>query len=877
MKVQKPPKLARKIFEWYCGQAQVDDLLGDMEESFFRNIKSKSGLVAKWIYWMQMASLIFSYGIKKRKRDSRYSQFATNDISVGILRNYLVVSARTLYRHKYFTVVNAVGLALGMSVSLFLITMLAFINTYDNFHVHKSGIYRITTRYKSSGREFMMAMAPAALAEKLRIGFTGIDGTTRIATSFFGDVKMASGSVPIRGYYADPEFLSIFSFEIVQGNRSEALRKPNSVVITESTAKKLFGNEVALGKIIEITGQGSLTITGVLKDPPSNSHLSFESLVSYNSLPLQDGAVIRYDGPFTYKDDYVYFLTNDSERLGKLEDYLDKLSREASRNSQAEIKYEIQALTDITPGKYLSMITAGLGPQWDIDRFYFFGTICLLILLPACFNYTNISIARAIRRAKEIGLRKTMGGQRGHIFLQFITETVLVTIVSLCGALFLFFLGRQEFQRTLVAASDLDLSLTWTIAGLFLAFAILTGLVAGAAPSLYFARLNPIQALKTQSSKTLFSGMWMRKGLTIFQFILSFGFIVSLIVFSRQYRYSMNYDFGFQRENILDITLQKAKPGLVAAEYAKLSSVKDVSFSSDIMGLHHSAGDSWMQYENQSDSIRVNEMFVDPHYIENLGLKFLSGKNFPDLPWTHEKHLIVNEQYLKLVGIPDARGAIGKVVRVDKHDLEIIGVLKDFHFSSLRDPIKSFAFRTNPANYQYANLKVSFADVFSNINEMEKVWKKLGQITVFQAKFMSDEIRGAYEFYNVIMKIFGFLGILAISISLLGMLGMVVYTSETRTKEVGIRKVLGASVTGITLLLSKDYLKLMGWAFLIAIPLAYVIIDWMLTSAQYYSVRLNIWDILAGMVILITLGLLTISGQTVRIATTNPAETLKVD
>jgi putative ABC transport system permease protein len=278
----------------------------------------------------------------------------------------------------------------------------------------------------------------------------------------------------------------------------------------------------------------------------------------------------------------------------------------------------------------------------------------------------------------------------------------------------------------LVASSSLDLSLTWTIAGLFLLLAIITGIIAGAIPALYFARLNPVQALKNQSSSKLFSGLWMRKGLTVFQFILSFRFIVALFVFSRQYRYTMNYDFGFQRENILDVELQQTDTALFATEFSKLSSVHVISFSSDVLGLHHSAGDSWMKCENQTDSIKVNYMFVDHRYIENLGLKLLAGTNFPDGVWNREKHLIVNEEFLKTFQIAAPAEAIGQVVRVNKQDLEIIGVLKDFHFSSLREPIKSFAFRVDPAQYKIANLKVSFTDAYAGIADMEKLWKSMG-------------------------------------------------------------------------------------------------------------------------------------------------------
>jgi len=361
----------------------------------------------------------------------------------------------------------------------------------------------------------------------------------------------------------------------------------------------------------------------------------------------------------------------------------------------------------------------------------------------------------------------------------------------------------------------------------------------------------------------------------VLQFMLSFGFIVALIVSYKQYQYSINYNFGFQRENILDVQLQDVNPERFASEYSKLSSVNGISFSNNLIGLRHSNGDSWMRYENQIDSTKVNEMFIDNHYIDNFELKLIAGANFPDGAWNKERHLIVNEQFLKMFKIANAIDAIGKTVHVNDLELEIVGVLKDFHFSSLRFPIKPFVFRMNPRKYQIANLKVLYANKDASLSEMKSLWKTLESQREFQAIFFSEEINDAYAFYNILMKLTAFLGLLAISITLLGMLGMVVFTSETRAKEVGIRKVLGSSVAGITFLLSKDYLKLMALACALGVTPSVFIIDWMLSELQYYSVRLTMWDILFGMITLIGLGLLSISAQTVKTASVNPVLTLK--
>jgi putative ABC transport system permease protein len=466
-----------------------------------------------------------------------------------------------------------------------------------------------------------------------------------------------------------------------------------------------------------------------------------------------------------------------------------------------------------------------------------------------------------------------MGGVKNQIFFQFITETVVITLIALAGAVLIFFIIRKEFQTMMVASSSLDLSLTPFTLLLFFAFAVGTGLVAGVFPALYFARLNPIQALKTKIAGKGSAGMRIRKGLTVFQFALSFCFILSLVVFSRQYKYSLNFDFGFAKQNMVDLQLQGVKSELVKAEFANLSTVQTVSMSSSLLGLNYS--ETWIK-NNEKDSTEVAQVFVDTQYIPNFGLQFLAGKNFPEEAWRHERFIIVNEEFLKAYKINSPTEAIGRTYNVEGKDLEIIGVLKNFHFATLRLPIGKFFFRMDPAQFAYANLKVSSKDAYTMFSQFEQTWKSVSPLRL-EAQFFEEELNEGYKMYQVLLKMVGFLGLLAITISLLGMLGMVVYTSEGKIKEVSIRKVMGASTSSITYLLSKDYFKLMLWAIVLSIPLTVVFFDKFLTQLQYYSVQLTVWDVLLSSTFLLALGIATIASQTVKTANANPAETLKME
>ncbi len=862
----RPPRLAEKLFDWYCGLANVDDLRGDMREWLYRNAKTKSHFLAKLIYWKQVLSLVTSYALRSRKKSVDLGPYSHSNL-FAMFENYLKVAIRNLYRHRYFSLLNAFGLAIGMSVSLLLISLYIYINTYDNFQVNAERIFSVVSTRIEGLETVDLSSAPAILADKLRDEFPEAEEVVRIYSNFGGDVKLERENMPLTGYYVDPNFFKVFSFVLSEGDPNKALIKPNTVVLTESAAQKIFNSKDVVGKLFEMEGLGHFTITGLMKDPPKNSHLKFEALASYNTLPPP---VVSMAKQWTdYRDQYIYILMRESFDVEKLNTYLQKIALETRKQSEVKLAFETQALSDITTSERNNAI----GQNWDLSTLAVFASIAIIILLPACFNYTNIAIARALKRSKEIGIRKTMGGIRSQIFIQFITETVVITVTSLVGAIGIFILIRSEFQSMLVEASSLDLSLTGTTISAFLIFAVITGLITGALPAVYFARLNPIQALKAQSSGGKLSSMQLRRGLTIFQFALSFCFIVSLIVFGRQYRTLLNFDFGFQRENIVNVELKGLSPGILKTEFSKIPAVQSVSLSSGTLGL--SAPATWAYFPDSPDSIEVNQLFIDTDFIKNFNLQFLAGENFPETVFTQEQFIIVNEAFLKISKAGTPADAVGKTFVVDGKELQIKGVLKNFNFATPQMPIRAFFFRTDPAQFTFASLKVNAEDAYTTFAAMEKSWKNFAGEDKFTATFLEDKLNDSYSAYRGLLKIAGFLGLLAITITILGLLGMVVHSTEARVKEVSIRKVMGASVTGITLLLSKGYLKLICWGILAAIPVAILIFELVFSRVPGYQIDLTLWDILLATLALITLSLVTILSQTRKTALTNPAETLR--
>ncbi len=785
-----------------------------------------------------------------------------------MFKSYLKLAARHFAHYKYLSIINAFGLALGMSVSLLLISFYLYISSFDDFHHQKENIYRITTIKQNTDNKEHFASAPASLLHKLS-GELGINKMTLLNATLRDEVITDKTNIPIYGYYADSNFFSVFDFEMVQGNPINALSKPNSIVLTESVARKLEASGHLLGNILEMKGLGQFEVTGVIKDQ-KRSHFIFEALVSFRSLPADiRGENSSADQWTHFNDQYLYVVMNQPSDQQGIQRSLDRIAKDLNSHvTDIKIDFKLQALGDITPGPDLEN---SIGPDSDYTLIVVFATICLLILIPACFNYANLSIARALKRSKEIGLRKTMGGDKRQLFIQFTVETIATVVVSLGMAILIFLFIRPGFEN-MMPGGWLDLSLTWPMLLSFLIFATFTGFLTGVLPAVYFSRLNPVQALKGTSHHKGFSRMPVRRFLIIGQFALSFCFIVLLMVFSRQYQFNLNYDYGFDTKDIVDVELQNVNSEAFRTEFSRLRWVNNLSLSSGILGLSYSS--TFVHEADRIDSTKVFQLFCDSRYVSNMGLQLIAGQNFPDHT-IDERYIMVNEEFLRLYQITHPLDAIGKTFRVEGKELEVIGVLKNFHFAPLQVPIKSFFLRADASKCTYANLHISTPDLPAALASMEKTWSTLSDRKL-EAHLFDDEMEELYyKFYRSLLKMIGFLGLIAISITLLGLLGMVIYTIEPRNKEVGVRKVFGASEASISYLLSKEFVILMAWAVAFAMPVTMLLINDFLSALQYYRVSLNAWDIVISLAIFLSIGIGTIASQIRKVTKANPIETLR--
>ncbi|MFZ6014493.1 MAG: ABC transporter permease [Bacteroidota bacterium] len=872
----KPPRLAEHLLQWYSERAQIDDLQGDIEELFHEDVKRHSVVRAQFKYCQRVVSLILSYAIAKRKRDAAYHHLSNRHFNPAMFKNYFKTATRNLSKNKFFTTLNVFGLALGMSLALLYVAMVVFIFQFDNFHSNNEHIYRVITHVRDRQENPSFASAPIGTAQLLKGNFTGLEKVVRIHRPTYQDVRYGGSKFPLKKYFVDAEYLSIFNFPLLQGDTATSLVKPYTMVITESAAARIFGNKDPMGELVFIEPYGEVMVTGVANDMPKNTHLKVEALVSFATLTSYHGTSFTDEEKNwnNFYNSYTYLQLSDNSSPSAIEAFLNAVAKEKYKTSEFQASFELQPLDKIVPGPELDN---DLGNEWSYQEMLLMGVLPMLILFAACSNYVSLAVSQSLRRMKEIGVRKVMGGQKRQIFMQFGMESTIIMLLAVTLSYFFFEITRNETLSITGELDSVDLNPTLGTFTGFLFFALLVGFVAGTVPALHFSKIGPIHALKGKESQTKKGSRFtLRKIVITSQFILSLGFTMAMVIMVRQYRYSTNYNFGFAQE-ILNVDLQQADPQLVKNEFEKLSFVSLMSMSSHPLGAGDVPG-LYVKRIDSSDSIDANLMAIDENFITNMGLHLVLGRNFTGDPGENSRLIIINEVFAKSLSPGDPSGAINQVVILpDKREVRVVGILKDFHYASLKSPIGNFFFEFAPRNFRYANFHLQSTNQRQAFLEMEEAWKPVGNGNKFKAEFLADQVRDAYAFYNSIVKMWGFMGLLAVTIACLGLLGTVVFTVKYRVKEVSIRKVMGASSESLVYLLSKNFIVLLAIAGIVTIPCVYFLMEFTLQEAQYYHAPIGAFDVVISLAVVLVLGLTTIFSQTLKAANTNPVDNLRVE
>lgn len=803
-----------------------------------------------------------------------------------MIQSYIKTSVRNLSRNKLFSAINVVGLAIGMSVGLLLIAFAHDLLSYDRFNVNGSRIYRITSNAKfKGGYEDRFATTSLRAGRLIQEKISGLEEAVILRGEFAGDVRVNDAfSVPLTGFYAEPSMLNIFTMPMVKGNAATALQKPYSVVLTETSEKKLFGDTGGFGKTISVNGF-EFEVTGILKDVPFFSHIRFESLVSFSTLEtqLQRDEFLKWET--VYQRNYVYLMIEENADLSAIQNQLSLICLEENRmNDDAEVQLSLMPLYDIMLGENL---TYSISPVMPAVVLWSVGALALVVILSACFNYTNLSIARSLRRFKEVGLRKVIGAGSKQVRQQFLAEAIIVSLAALLVSFGIFLLVRSQF---LTIAPDLlnmvRLEVTPVAVLLFITLAVFTGILAGILPAVFFAKVSAMNALRDASSVKLVKGISFRRALVVLQYTVTLIFITGTFIGYKQYKDILAFDLGFKTDNILNIKLQKNKPEALIAQLSQMQKVSGISQSR----LLTSVGNVWgayLKYQNLNDSAVVLTNIVDDKYLPLHQYHFVAGKNFVSRPVTEmaATEVIVNEKTLRQFQIAngDPQHAIGEEILLNGKRLTIVGVIKDFHYLKLDREIQPVAFTyltpdaylTSDRRDGIVNVLISSNDPIQTMEEIRQIWKMVDPIHPLDAEFYDNEIKSAYSELAAMIKVIGFLSFIAISIASLGMLGMVVFTTETRLKEISIRKVLGASSVSIVLMLSRVFVLLLGASSLVALPLTFVFFERVVLTRFPFHEPIGIVELLSGLAAVSIVAFSMIGFQTIKAAQRNPAEILK--
>ena len=791
-----------------------------------------------------------------------------------MFRNYLKTALRYIWRNKLFTGLNIFGLATGLACSILIFLWVQDELSYDRFNPDAKRIFRLTVRVK----DIDGAQVPTPFAAVLKNRIPGIKNATRICplekivtvgTNKFNEKRM---------YYVDSNFLPIFNYPLLRGNKASVLLAPNSVVLTEATAIKYFGGvEQAMGKSIYIDNDivgATLQVTGILKNVPANSHLQFDLLLPIEAWDKQEGQ----SEPWRYFSNYVYFQLADPVRpnaavLHRVEHELNTIRDQAIVNTEAvPASFAAQPLTDIHLYSHFSSDIEGQG---NIQYVRIFSLAAVFIIFIACVNFMNLATALSGSRAKEVGLRKTIGALRGQLIRQFIGESMLLAFAALGIALLLAYAALPFFN--ILAAKSLTLDLRDTsLIGKLLGITVLVGLLAGSYPAFYISAFNVIKALKGgQILKG--KGSFLRDGLVILQFSISIVLIISTVVVYRQLQYLHNRDIGFNRENLLYINMPevgdlKNNADALKSALSQSPRIGEYTIISDLpVDLYAATPLIWRGMENGTLVI-CHRLNTDQNFIRTFGMKMLAGRFYSNAFKGNDSEYVINETAARAMQM-DPPTAVGKMITVRGQEGTIIGVVKDFNFRPVYQPIEPLVIRLR-AQGDFLVVRTAGGSIQSTMALIEQCYRKVYGNIPLSYGLVDQDLDHLYTAERRMGSLFNAFSVLSIMISCLGLFGLATFATQRRTKEIGVRKVLGAGEAGIVLLLSKEFLRLVAISLLVAFPIAwYTMHQWL----QGFVDRITIsgWVFAAAGAMALLVAFVTVSYQTVKAAIANPVDSLR--
>ena len=803
-----------------------------------------------------------------------------------MFKNYFKTALRSLLRHKFFSAINVFGLAIAMTICMAIIMLVADQMMYDRYNMKRDRIYRVNTIPigEDGAERDETATTTLPLHEELLENYTGIEKSVRILRGF-GNMWLEieqNVNIPVAGFFVDPEMLDVFEYELEYGDKATALIEPYSVVITRKTARKLFKQENPLGETFKVGEQGLYKVTGVLKETTNKSHIVFDALASISTIKTLKTERYRKDvvNWYQYTAGWIYLVLQEGKSPEDINPHLAKIQKEhftklPKPDTQRKVKYNLQSLMSITPGPF---INNPIGPFLPWIFIYFFAGLAAVVMLTSCFNFTNLSIARSLTRAREIGVRKVTGAMRWQIFVQFLSESIIVSLFALGVAVILLILSKPlMMQLSFARLMKWDLEANYFVYGVFVVFALVVGILAGLFPAVVMSRFQPVKVLKGFTNVKLFSRMGLRKSLLVAQFTFSLIFILSVIVVFNQLQLFLRADHGFNMEQKAIVYLNGSSPQTLKTELLKYSNIESVTAASHIPAAGSSYSEDFKRSLDEKDWTNLYYYAVDEDYLKNIEVPMITGHFFlPEAGESNKKFIVISEKAVETFHFKTPIDAVGQelINQKDSSRLQIIGVMKNYNHQLLMEKMGPLALIYKPDDLQL--LQVKYSGSFEKAGEsIEAAWAKINPSLKVDYKDFYAEVHKIYDiFFGDLVNVLGVISFLAIMISCLGLLGMATYTTETRIKEISIRKILGSSNGSLVYLLSKGFFSVLLISIFLAVPLAYLANNLWLEQLEYH-VSIDIAVIALGVVILIVFGVLTIGSQTWRAAFVNPVDNLK--
>ncbi len=811
-----------------------------------------------------------------------------------MFRNYLTVAVRHLNRRKGYAFINMMSLALGIACALLILLYIRDELSYDRYHEKADRIYRVISEERDRDQVIRTAEVMMPTAKFMREDFPEVEDMVRFNPP--GNAWMIKygdrGFYERNFYLADSSVFNVFDVPLVAGDPQTALAGIDKVVLSESIARKYFGDENPMGKILDAEGSFHFEVTGVMRDLPANTHLGFDILAAFR---IQEHYADKPADVWDWRKSYSYVLLREGsdpdELEAKLPTFVEKYVGEQYNGESSSLTFRLQPVTDIHLHSHLER---ELTPNSDIRYVYLFGAIAVFIILIACINFMNLATARSAGRAGEIGLRKTFGAARGQVIRQFISESMIMTGLAVCGALLLAALSLPWFNLLTGKSMFLDVDTAWFVLGAVVAIGAVVGFAAGSYPALYLSGIAPVQALSGLRSPGA-GNVTIRRVLVVGQFVISIALIICTGVVYSQLDFIRARNMGLNTDQIVAVPQTFApvivKSSVFKARLKEIPAVTNVSMNFLLPGHKNAAAPIKARRRGQDDSSMIDmyQAWVDDDYIGIFDIELVAGRNFDSAfpgDWTATGAVVINEAAVARLGYTSAGEALGKEIEGlqelitdtdERGELKpsIVGVVRDFHYATLHEPIEPLVLFPNyPGGY--AMIKIDAGRMQEGLSAIKDAWYEVNPDWAFEYFFVEDTFARLYDAELRFGRIFISFSALAIVIACLGLVGLSSFTAERRRKEIGVRRVLGASPAGMVALLSREYFRLVISAIVVAWPVAYIAMNAWLEGFAY---RIDLdWTtfILAG-VLAMAIALLTVSFQAVRAATANPVEALRME